>query len=185
MSEAKVEAPQAGKKGKKKLVIIGALAAVLLAGGGGGAWYFLKPPAGDEEHAEAEVAKKGPPVFSPLDPFVVNLADDGGDRMAQVGVTLELKDVKTGDAIKEVMPAIRNGILLLISSKRSDELLTLAGKEKLAVEIAEVTGEHLGWSPEAEEQEEKKPAKGKAAKRAPPPPPNPVQAVHFAQFIIQ
>jgi hypothetical protein len=97
------------------------------------------------------------------------------------------------------MPAVRNEILLLISSKRAADLVTREGKETLAAEIAIAAARPLGWTPPEEPEPEPEPppkAKGdkgekaKAAARAkrpppPPPPPNPVAQVHFASFIVQ
>ena len=78
------------KRGKKKLMVIVAAAfALLLAGGGGGVWMVKQKAAhaaalaaGDDEGAGAEATQaaakpegKGIPVYLPLDPFIVNLAD--------------------------------------------------------------------------------------------------------------
>ncbi|MFP5407258.1 MAG: flagellar basal body-associated protein FliL, partial [Gammaproteobacteria bacterium] len=115
-------------------------------------------------------AKKHASSFLPLDPFTVNLADEGGERMAQIGVTLEVADSETETALKARMPALRNGILLQLSASQSSELLTLAGKQRLAARIAELAGGHVGWKNDP------------AAAR---PRPNPVEAVHFSQFIVQ
>lgn len=187
MSEAKSksDAPAEGKK-SKKLVLIGAVVAVLLAGGGGAAWWFMKPPPDDEVAAETThtAKKKGPPVFTPLDPFTVNLADAGGERFAQVAVVLEMRDAKTGETLKEVMPAVRNSVLMLLSSKKSEDLLTVAGKESLAAEIGEAVGEHLGWTPpDPAAGDDEAPRKSKRPK--PQPAPNPVAAVLFDKFIVQ
>ena len=46
--------------------------------------------------------------------FTVNLADRDAERYAQLGVTLELDDTKTGDLVKAYMPAIRNKTVLHI-----------------------------------------------------------------------
>jgi flagellar FliL protein len=154
-----------GKRGKRGIVI--AVAAVLvLAAGGAGAWYFLgRTPAGEAAPQAAAPARK-PGVFVDLDPFTVNLADPGGERFAQVGLVVELADGGLVETLKQDMPRLRNGILLLLSSKQGDELLTVEGKKTLAAEIAALAAESAGWSP----------AGGR---------PNPVAAVHFSKFIVQ
>ena len=84
-------------KSKKLLIIVGALV-LLLVVGGGGAFWFLKSKAHSEEgeDAPAKAAEPATPsVFLPLDMLVVNLADNGGERFAQLGITLELADLKT------------------------------------------------------------------------------------------
>ena len=75
------------------------------------------------------------PVFLPLDPFIVNLADKDVDRYAQIGITLELESTVFADQVKAYMPAVRNAILLILAQKTSRELLGRSGKEELAEEI--------------------------------------------------
>lgn len=179
------DTPAKPAKGKKKLLlIIGAVVLVLLLGGGGAAFFIMKKKAAEAEaaaaaEAEAEGAAEaksaakgkakepvGPPTFLPLDAFVVNLADRDVDRFAQVGITLEVVDVKASDQLKLYMPAIRDGVLMILAHKTSTELLERSGKEKLA---AEVLAAALAPLPKDKE------------KGAEPP----VRKVHFSSFIIQ
>lgn len=199
------EAAAAPPKGKKKLIIIIA-AVLLLAGVGGGAAVFMMKKKAAEAAAAAEAegedgasaghkkeAKKdhgAPPAFLPLEPFVVNLADKETDRYAQIGITLEIDDPKTADQLKAYMPAIRNGILMVLAHKTSAELLERKGKEALAAEIMRETVRPLGIeieAPEADDHaasdDEDKPKKKK--KKAKPAVDNPVKHVHFSNFIIQ
>ncbi|MGZ5179102.1 MAG: flagellar basal body-associated FliL family protein [Ramlibacter sp.] len=144
MSDAKPES--APKKSKKLLVV--APAVLLLAGGGAGAWYFLGHKAADgDDAAEASVAKQkheAKPLFTTLDPFTVNLQDPRGERFAQIGVTLQFEDPKVEMLVKDRMPAVRNDILMLISSKQIEDLLSMEGKQKLAQEIRLRAGRALG-----------------------------------------
>ncbi len=197
------EVAAAPPKGKKKLIIIIA-AVLLLAGVGGGAAVFMMKKKAAEAAAAAEAegedgaapghkkeAKKdhgAPPAFLPLEPFVVNLADKETDRYAQIGITLEIDDAKTADQLKAYMPAIRNGILMVLAHKTSAELLERKGKEALANEIMRETVRPLGIEveePEAEPaaEDEDKPKKKK--KKAKPAVESPVKHVHFSNFIIQ
>ena len=85
------------------------------------------------------------------------------------------------------MPAVRNSILLLLSSSQSTELLTVAGKQKLAGRIAELTGQQLGGQPPPEAPlpssgNEFVAARQTSQHRGRP---NPVEAVHFSHFIVQ
>lgn len=193
MADKPTEETQAAPKKSKKLLII-ILAVVLLAGAGGGGFWFMKSKkaaqeqAGEEEEAPAAHAKKKAKIFVNLDPFTINLADKDTDRFGQVTMVLEVASNEIGEELKSQMPAVRNSILLLLTSKTSTQLLTVAGKETLAAEVAEQTGQHLGWHPPEEhgEDAEETDSKGKKTKRkAPKPKPNPVEAVHFAQFIVQ
>ena len=77
----------------------------------------------------------GPPVYLPLDNMVVNLADPGGERVAQVGITFELRDAAAAETVKQFLPTIRSGVLLLVSQKTSEEMLQREGKEKLAADM--------------------------------------------------
>jgi flagellar protein FliL len=184
-------------KGKKKLIIIVA-AVLVLALGGVGAMLALKKPAAEEGEEEAQapakkaqVAKtrdpKTPPVFAPLDPFTVNLADKDADRYAQVGITLELDDPQLAETLKTYLPAVRNNILLLLSSKTSADLLAPDGKAKLAREVMRETSRGLGVEVEDEEEEDEEDAtagkKKKRKKRVEQA--LPVTAVYFSNFIIQ
>lgn len=159
---ATVAAPR-GSRGKKWTLI--AMVAVVLAGGGFAATRFLG--GGDAVQAEAP-AKKREPVFVSLEQFTVNLADEGGERFAQIGVTLEVADEHVDKALRAVMPSVRNSVLLLLSSKKSEELLTLDGKKQLAAQIADSAAAELGWSA------------SKDADR-----PKPIAAVNFSHFIVQ
>jgi len=188
-------------KGKKKLIIIIAVVALVLAGGGGAAVLMLKKKAtaeadaaeGGESDAPVKAAAKhdpkAVPVFVPLDPFTVNLADRDAERYAQVGITLEIDDLKTGDQIKNYMPAIRNNILLALADRTAAELMGRDGKVKLANKVIKETSRALGYEVEADEapaaEGEDEAAAKKRTKKKAAAPVLPVKAVHFSNFIIQ
>ena len=208
---ATAPAEAAPKGGKKKLIIIIAAVLVLVLGGGGAALMLMKkkPAEGEDEgsdgHArpksEAKAAQtesvkqrpqydpKHPPVFLPLDPFTVNLADKESERYAQIGVTLEIADVKAGEDLKLYMPAIRNNILMVLSQKTAAQLTTREGKEKLARSIQYAAVRPLGYDVDDEDDEDEAAAdttpKKKKKKKKLPPNNLPVAAVHFSNFIVQ
>ena len=181
----------APKKGSKKLIIIIAAVAVLLLGGGGAAFFIMKKKAAEAEaaaeggeaaddhggHGGGKVAKKpehgggkkddhaAPPTFVPLDSFVVNLADKEAERYAQIGVTLQVEDPHMGDEIKAYMPAIRNAVLLILSHKTSEQLLSQDGKTELAEEIRREAARAMGYQVEDPEEEDDAPKKKKKKKR--------------------
>lgn len=197
---AEVVAPKGG--GKKKLILIIVIALVVVLIAAGAAVFLLKkkpPPEDGDEYAEeshspkaAEVAKAKPgtpPVYLPMDPFTVNLSDKDSDRFAQVAVTLEVIDQKTADTIKAYMPAIRSGVLVVLSHKTSAQMLSKEGKERLQKEVLAEAVRPLGFELELEEEppadeavDEEKPKKKKKKKRAPV---LPVTQVLFSQFIVQ
>jgi flagellar FliL protein len=114
-----------------------------------------------------------------MDNMVVNLADPGGERVAQVGVTLEVVDVKSVDAVKAYLPAIRSGILLQISKRTAEEMLNPEGKEKLAASILREAAIPFGGGDEEEDTGSSKKKKKKA------PVSYPVTGVLFSSFIVQ
>ncbi|MDO9033473.1 MAG: flagellar basal body-associated FliL family protein [Hydrogenophaga sp.] len=180
------DATAAKPKSKKLLfIIVGVVVLALLAAGA--ALFVLKQNTadheGDEDGAVAEQNShdpKTPPTFLPLDSMVVNLADPGGNRFIQTSITLQLQDAQTGEDLKVYMPTIRNGILIQISQRTADEILTIQGKEKLATDIMGEIATVMGYEtaqPGAEGAAGKK-KRNKAAA-------NPVQGVLFSSFIVQ
>lgn len=185
---AKPDADQAAKPPKSKKMLLLILAAVLLLVlGGGGGWFYLKKMNADhEDEDEQEVvqtAPKGPPTYLPMDHMVVNLADPGGERVAQVGVTLELSDIKAPERVKPYLPAIRSSILMLVSQRTAEELLQREGKEKLAADILADASRHFEDESATSGNGKKNDAKAKKAKAAEVV--NPVRGVLFSSFIVQ
>ena len=211
---AAADAP-AGKKpgGKKKLVLMLAVAAIVLGGGGVGALVYMKKQKaaaeaaaaadGDDSDAAApakvEQKTQGEkPVFVPMDPVVVNLADHEADRYAQIGITLEVPDEKVSEEIKTYLPAIRNNILLLLAHKSSADLAGGDGKELLAKQIRrealKAMGEEVGDEDEvapaaaAAGEEASAPVAAPAKKKKKHkgiPEDAPIRSVQFSSFIIQ
>ena len=150
--DASAAAP--AKKGKKKLIVIIAVALAVLLGAGAATVFMLKKKsvtaqsdeetASGSEHTAAKFDAKHPPTFLPLEPFVVNLADRDADRYAQIGITMELSDAKFAEEMKVYMPAIRNGILMILAHKDSHELLERTGKERLARQIRNEAARTMG-----------------------------------------
>jgi flagellar protein FliL len=201
------------KKSKKKLILILVATLVLLGGGGAGAWFYVSAKnaaalaaADDSEEAHpaesaAKHSKDKKPVFTTLDTFTVNLNDPSGARLAQIGIAFEVEDVNVDTLIKDHLPAVRNDILLLLSSKKIDELLSVEGKQALARKVRVVTAKAIGVEVEDDEvgdqvteekidnhvekpsQEGKKsPSKKSAKKKAPA---NPIKEVLFSTFLVQ
>ena len=185
------EATQPPAKSKKMLIIAIVATVLLVVVGVAVAWVMSSRTAlDDDEDGEAPRAEAAAvvPTFLPMETMVVNLADPGGERFAQVGITLELADDKTADKVKQYMPSIRSSILLLVSQRTSDELLVLEGKEKLAIDIATEVARPLGFGATAAP---KKRAKADADEdgdepvKRPKVAASPVRKVHFSGFIIQ
>ncbi len=190
------------KKSKKLLFII--IGVVVLALVGAGAAFFLMKKGHDEEGGEegataaAEAPEpppppkhdpKAPPTFLPLDAMVVNLADEGGNRFVQLAITLQLDDPKVAEDMKVYMPAIRNGILMLISQRTAEQMLVVEGKEDLTQDIIGEISAVMGYDYEdpredATETEAAAAPKGKKPKRKRAVY-NPIRGVLFSSFIVQ
>jgi flagellar FliL protein len=130
------DAPEEPPKKKSKKLIVVLMLLVVLAGGGAGAWYFLGQKAPSAPVAEHEEAK--PPVFLPIDAFTVNLQSENGEQFLQTSFTLQVADQAQVEIIKLYMPHVRSRLLLLLSSKKASEILTVEGKNKLSEDIINV-----------------------------------------------
>jgi flagellar FliL protein len=209
------------RRPRTKLIVLGALVVALALALAAGVLVFLKQrsahmlaAAGEDEavaeqSSPAHIDPRGAPIYLPLDPFIVNLADREADRYAQIGITLELDSNMSGEQIKAYMPAIRNAILLILANKSSKELLSREGKEQLAQEIMREAVRPMGIelaAPEpitpapaeqatsaapaasgaaaASTSESASAAKPKAQRRRADMR-NPILHVHFSSFIIQ
>lgn len=186
--------PAKAKKGSnKKVIIIGAIVALLVVVGGAGAWIMKSRAAAAEEEgggsggASHSSAAKVPPTFMPMEVMVVNLADPGGDRFAQIGITLELDDAKIADLVKQNLPTIRSAVLMVVSQRTADELLSREGKEKLAHEILREVARPLGFrvpkkprKASAEEAADDEEEEDTSSRRK-----GPIRQVLFSSFIVQ
>ena len=188
-AKADAAEPTQAPRSSKKLLVIGGIVFLVLALAGGGTWFFLSKKHAAEGDVEevAHVVPKGPPTFLPLDNMVVNLADPGGEKVAQVGITLELTDSKSTDKVKMYLPSIRSGILLLISQRTAEELLQIEGKEKLAAAILQEASRP--FAPPGADHGAKPVKEGvKVKKKNVDKNPNdesPVRGVLFSSFIVQ
>lgn len=139
------ETPAAAPKSRKKLIII-IVAAVLVLGGGAAAWMMMGKHKDGAEGADTAAEKKkvakveGPPVFLPLESFVVNLQPPTSNQFLQVDITLRLADAHVVDEVKALMPEVRDRVLRLLSTRTAPELTAPGGREKLAEAVrTEVT----------------------------------------------
>ena len=199
MSDKPTDKATAPPKSKKLLMVV-AIALVILALAAGGAWLYVSKQRAaaldgeEEEVTVTKVASKEAPTYLPLDNMVVNLADPGGEKVAQIGITLQLLDAHATEKVKQYLPTIRSSILLLVSQKTSEELLQREGKEKLAADILKEAARPFGGveeevTDEVEKKDEpatkKAKSKPKVAKKNQSHEAPPVQRVLFSSFIVQ
>lgn len=153
--EKPAEEAEAPKKKSKLIPMVGS-AVVLVAGATAALWYLGVGPfaGGPPKHAEATAAieegehggeeaaeggEHGEPGEKPggllaLEPFIANLADDGGRRYLKATFQIDF-----GSAVPPSMPAhlpqVRDLLLTLFTSKTYDEIRTPDGKQQLREEI--------------------------------------------------
>jgi flagellar protein FliL len=90
---------------------------------------------GGEKKAEDE---------SQLGPFIVNLADDGARRYLRATLQLALHKESYKKYFGKLDPRMRDALLTLLSSQRTDQLLKPEGKDQLRKDIATQLNDILG-----------------------------------------
>ncbi len=83
------------------------------------------------------------PIFS-LDTFIVNLADKGGTRYLRVTMDLELGNSDLEDELHKRLPQVRDSLLMILPSKRFEDISTVQGKTALRNEMLEALNGYLG-----------------------------------------
>lgn len=74
-------------------------------------------------------------VFYAIDPpLVVNFEEGSAVRFLQISMEVMAKDQKAVDSVQKNMPLIRNNLLLLMSNRDYQSLMSREGKEKLRQE---------------------------------------------------
>ena len=124
--------------GKKKMVMIILVAILSIGAGVGGTWYFMQSQQGEEDEPKKKKKKK-PTEFIKFESFTVNLQpeEDGERHYLQVEISLKVDQTEVVGIIKEKMPEIRNKTLLILSSRKASEILSLEGKQQLGKSIVE------------------------------------------------
>ena len=133
------DTPPLPEKPKSKLSIIKILImgflGLLLIGGGLVAYVLMtdEPPVGKE--AQAGQVPLDHRVTMPLEPFLVNLADKESRRYLKLKLELEVDSEGSQKELEKFLPHIRDGLILLLSSKTYLDLSTMEGKQQLKEEI--------------------------------------------------
>jgi flagellar protein FliL len=129
--EAVAEAPK--KSSKKKLIII-IIAVLALAGGGGAAWFLMHKKDDHKKEVKHEEPAKAP-VFLTLETFTVNLLPDPDEKFLQLDISMQLDTPEDAELLKVQMPAVRNRLLMLLTSKTATDISSSEGKKQLSDEI--------------------------------------------------
>jgi flagellar FliL protein len=107
---------------------------VVLAGGGVAVVWATRRPAG-----VAAAPRPAEPALVSLEPFVVNLADQGGTRFLRVSVRLIVGSVEEAARVRKNEVALlraRSAILELLTQQTAERLITAEGKSALKQAIA-------------------------------------------------
>jgi flagellar FliL protein len=116
-----------------KWIIIGVVALAVIGGGAFGVMHFLG--ASKEKKKEQAAAKQVPAALWPMEPFIVNLADNQGDRYLKVTLELEISDAACLPELNQIKAKLRDNILDLLTAKTYKDLMDIAGKQRLRDEI--------------------------------------------------
>ncbi|MCK8602432.1 flagellar basal body-associated FliL family protein [Desulfoferrobacter suflitae] len=126
------------KNSKWKWIVL----VLLLAMAGSGAYlgwsYFFQ-----ESGAVAEVRPEAK-VEQEMDTFLVNLADPGGKRYLKISMKLVLNNAQAAAQFNARSAELRDSVLLLLSSKKYDDIATFAGKMALKQEAIAQLNQKLG-----------------------------------------
>lgn len=82
---------------------------------------------------QSQMAQLGP-LFS-LETFIVNLADEERSRYLRITMDLELAASTDTEKLNERLPQIRDRILMILPSKRFEDIASVDGKTALRDEI--------------------------------------------------
>ena len=118
---------------------------VLLISGAGGYWAYLnffqeKPVQNlvmneNVQTATSSQVRQTPGVMFPLEPFLVNLSKSNGKRFLKVTLTLELSSPGVKAEVDENLKKILDSILILLSSKTFEQVISVQGKFRLKDEV--------------------------------------------------
>lgn len=175
--QAAAEAPAEGGSKKKLFIIIGAAVLVLVIAGvvaflmmgrgdkkKEGADAHGAPAAADAGHgaapaADGHGAAAGASTVFPLEPFIVNIYDGQDLRYLKVKIELEMANPMVKGELDSHLAAVRDAILVVLTTKTLQEVQDVQGKNQLREEILTAISKIL--------------AQGKVSK------------VYFTDFVVQ
>jgi len=140
-----------GGNSKLLLIVIIVLLLILLVVGGLVAYFLLSGDDNPEQPQEPQKVEKKREVKNmteigpiyPLDQFIVNLVSNNANRYLKCKIDLELDSPELQQEVDKKLPAIRDLIIRILSSKSVEEIQTAKGKEKLKEEIKRKINEML------------------------------------------
>jgi len=128
-------APEGTPKKKASLwkwIIIGVVAAGIVGGGAGGYYFFAKKKG---ETKTVEAVKPAIGQLWPMDPFIVNLTDNNGERYLKLVMQLEVSGKDCAAELDQLTPKLRDSVLDLLSAKSYSDIMGISAKQRLRDEI--------------------------------------------------
>jgi flagellar FliL protein len=124
------------------IILIGVILLMVVAMGGGLFLMWNKMSTmnvvnNEEVEKEPEV-KEAIETMGPvkqLETFVVNLADKDGKRYLRVSMGLELENKESVDVVEKRLLKIRDAILMILPTKKYEDIGTVEGKSALRNEM--------------------------------------------------
>ena len=117
--------------------------AVLAAGAaGGGAWFFMRNK-GPVPVVEKKLSEHG---LVKMEPFVVNLADDGNQRFLRASIQLVVEDEAEAKEFEEkpvLVMGARSAIVNTLTEQTSEHLASVEGKAELRHALKEKVSDAL------------------------------------------
>lgn len=156
------DAGQGTKKGLNPIVLILIAVVILMVAGGG--FFFLvmtrQPNANAKQEEKLKKEEEKPGIFYQFeDAFIVNLAEANAERYLKVNPVFEVDSEDVVEEINQKLPEIKDILITIFSSKSLDDVMPLAGKDRIKQEIIDKVNEVL--------------TKGK------------IVGVYFSDFVIQ
>lgn len=137
-----------GMKAKKthKMLLIGIISVIILGGGASAFSFFIK--SGNEEGNKKEAAKvEEQVVMLPLEPFIVNLNGTEESRFLKASLNIELSKTEAAERAKTRTPQIRDAVIMLITSKTAESLISPEGKmqfkDEVSISVNQILGENI------------------------------------------
>jgi flagellar protein FliL len=124
------------------IILIGVFLLIVVAMGGGFFMMWNKMSSMNVQNSEdvendteveETVETMGP--IKKLEAFVVNLADKDGKRYLRVSMGLELEKEETVEVVEKRLLKIRDAILMILPTKKYEDIGTVEGKSALRNEI--------------------------------------------------
>ncbi len=148
MADEKAVEEGAEEKGGRSNLLVLVLAVVVSMAAGGGAVYFLLGPAsaepaedaqpteeaGGEAAQEAQAADLAARTYS-LEPFVVNVQGEAYPRYLKVTIDLQADSPETVAEIESHLSQIRDAVIVLLSSRRLEDITDFEGKAVLKEDL--------------------------------------------------